>query len=196
MNEPTFSYGGSTTRECWDLFDRIYDAIRENNDAHVITMEGCWDFGKLPDPADYRWENVQYEYHWYNWWSDLLPYDLLYAYHDFWNIGRDYDVPVYIGEFTLFEDTDAWENQLQLFRDRNYSWTVWSYKASVTGWWTTSWGVYTCQLKAVTENEDLKCNVSTCTYEEFIAACEKTRTEQCATGTLYDVLIWYRENCQ
>ena len=196
LNEPTFSYGGSTTRECWDLFDRIYDAIRENNDAHVITMEGCWDFGKLPDPADYRWENVQYEYHWYNWWSDLLPYDLLYAYHDFWNIGRDYDVPVYIGEFTLFEDTDAWENQLQLFRDRNYSWTVWSYKASVTGWWTTSWGVYTCQLKAVTENEDLKCNVSTCTYEEFIAACEKTRTEQCATGTLYDVLIWYRENCQ
>jgi len=67
MNEPTATYKGVTTRKCWQVFDRIYDVIRANGDRHVITMECCWDFARLPDPAEYGWENVQYEYHWYNW---------------------------------------------------------------------------------------------------------------------------------
>ena len=194
MNEPTYGYEGVTTKECWDVFDQIYDVIRENGDNHVVTMEGCWDFAKLPNPADYGWENVQYEYHWYNWWSDILPYDVLYAFHDMNNIGRDYNVPVLIGEFTLFEDQEAWAKELKLFDDRNYSWTIWNYKSTVTGWWTTSWGVYTCQLKFVTEWEELKCNISTCTYEEYVATCEKTKTENCATGTLYEVIQKYNES--
>ena len=104
------------------------------------------------------------------------------------NQGRDYDVPVFIGEFTAFEDRDAWADMLGLFEERQYSWTVWSYKAAVTGWWTTSWGVYTIQMNLDTATEETKCNVATCTYDEFIAACESTRTEHCATATLYEVL--------
>ena len=188
MNEPTYEHGGTTTEECWEVFDRIYDTIRENGDAHVITMEGCWDFSALPDPADYGWENVQYEYHWYNWQNQFIPYDAFFAYYDATNQGRDYDVPVFIGEFTAFEDRDAWQEMLGLFEERQYSWTVWSYKAAVTGWWTTSWGVQTVQMKLDTATEETKCNVATCTYEEFIAACESTRTEHCARGTLWEVL--------
>ena len=191
MNEPTYVYKGVTTKQCWDVFDQIYDAIRANGDVHVITMEACWDFSCLPDPKDYGWENVQYEYHWYNWFTDVLPYDLFYAYQDLSNIGRDYDVPVLIGEFTFFEDQAAWQKGLSLFDRRGYSWTIWNYKTTVTGWWTSSWGVYTCQLKFITENEEVKCNVATCAYEEFVAACEKTRTENCVTGTLYEVLKAY-----
>ena len=192
MNEPTYAYRGVTTKACWDVFDQIYDTIRENGDNHVITMEACWDFSRLPDPADYGWENVQYEYHWYNWFSNVLPYDLFYAYQDLSNIGRDYDVPVLIGEFTFFEDRDAWQKGLELFDQRGYSWTIWNYKTTVTGWWTSSWGVYTCQLKFITENNEVKCNVATCTYDEFVTACEKTRTENCVTGTLYEVLKAYQ----
>ena len=192
LNEPTYKTKGTTTKECWEVFDQIYDVIRENEDQHVIAMEGCWDFSSLPDPADYGWENVMYEYHWYNWWPDIVTYEMFWAYQDTFNIGRDYDVPVLIGEFTCFEDTQSWEKELALFDERNYSWTVWNYKTTVTGWWTSSWGAYTCQLKAVTENEDRKCNVATCTYEEFIAACEKTRTENCAKSTLYEVLQTYK----
>ena len=188
MNEPTEKYKGVTTKVCWDVFDKIYDAIRAVGDDHVITMECCWDFARLPDPAKYGWENVQYEYHWYNWANQALPYELFYAYQDLSNIGRDYEVPVLIGEFTFFEDRDAWYKGLDLFDQRGYNWTIWNYKTTVTGWWTSSWGVYTCQLKFITENEETKCNVATCTYEEFIAACEKTRTENCATGTLLEVL--------
>ena len=189
LNEPTYLHGVKTTKECWDVFDRIYDVIRGAGDNHVVIMEGCWDFSTLPDPADYEWTNVMYEYHWYNWWSDILPYEALLTFYDTTNLGRDYDVPVLIGEFTCFEDKAAWNYMLDLFGDRGYNWTIWNYKSTVTGWWTTSWGVYTCQLKFITEIEELKCNVATCTYEEYIAACEKTRTENCVTGTLYDVLM-------
>lgn len=191
LNEPTHGYGGVTDKRCWDVFDMIYDAIRDNGDKHVVTMEGCWDFAKLPNPADYGWENVQYEYHWYNWWSNILPYDLLYTFHDFMNLGKDYNVPVLIGEFTYFEDKAAWEAGLKLFDDRNYSWTIWNYKTTVTGWWTSSWGVYTSQLKFVTEWEEVKCNIATCTYEEYVAACEKTKTENCVKATLWDVIQAY-----
>lgn len=194
LNEPTYEWNTKTTPECWAVFDQIYDVIRKNGDKHVITMEGCWDFAKLPDPIDYEWENVQYEYHWYNWWSNFLPNDLLYAYYDMYNIGRDYDVPVYIGEFTLFEDKEEWAKTLALFDKRNYSWTIWNYKTTVTGWWTSSWGVYTCQLNHNTENEKMKCNVAACTYDEYIETCEKMRTENCVTATLYEVLSEYNKN--
>ena len=190
MNEPTYNSRGVTTKACWDFFDELYDAIRAQGDDHVITMEGCWDFGSLPDPADYGWENIQYEYHWYNWWSDKLPYTLFHAYQDLSNIGRNYDVPVLIGEFTVFENRDNWAKELALFDSRGYNWTIWNYKTTVTGWWTSSWGVYTCQLNLT---DTPKCNVSTCTLEEFLAACEATRTENCATGTLYEVLQDYRK---
>ena len=193
MNEPTYEYQGVTTEECWEVFDRIYDAIRATGDRHVITVEGCWDFSNLPDPADYGWENVQYEYHWYNWQNSIVPYDVFFAYYDTTNQGRDYDVPVLIGEFTAFEDKEAWDAMLGLFDERLYNWTIWSYKATVTGWWTTSWGVYTCQMNLDTATEETKCNVATCTYEEFLEACEMTRTEHCATGTLYEVLKAYNE---
>ncbi len=193
LNEPTHGYQGVTDKRCWDVFDQMYDVIRENGDKHVITMEGCWDFGKLPDPADYGWENVQYEYHWYNWWSEILPYDILYAYYDFYNIGRDYNVPVLIGEFTCFEDKEAWANAFELYDYRNYSWTIWNYKTTVSGWWTSSWGVYTAQMKAVTENEDTKCNIATCTYEEYLKACEIVKTENCVKDTLYDVIMEYNK---
>ena len=192
VNEPTYRYKSETTKQCWAVFDKVYDAIRENGDQHVITIECCWDFGDLPDPADYGWKNVQYEYHWYNWKPNLVNYPMFIAYQDMHNIGKNYDVPVLIGEFTCFEDKDAWDFMLGKFDERHYSWTVWNYKTTVTGWWTSSWGVYTCQLKAVTEWEDKKCNVATCTYEEFIETCEKTRTENCVTSTLYEVLMDYK----
>lgn len=192
LNEPTYTYKGTTNKKCWEVFDRIYDTIRENGDKHVITMSGCWDFNNLPNPKAYDWENVQYQYHWYNWNPDQFPYSLFHIMKDFYNIGRDYDVPVLIGEFTAFEDKAAWEQILNFYDSRNYSWTIWSYKTCVTGWWNSSWGVYTCQLKFVTEWEQIKCNVSTCTYEEYVETCRKTLTQNCETGTLYEVIKAHR----
>lgn len=194
LNEPQESHKGVTTKKCWDVFDRIYDAIRETGDKHVITMEGCWSFSTLPDPKDYGWENVQYEYHWYNFQNHIISYDLFYMFQDMNNMLRNFNVPVFIGEFTYFEDTTEWKRGLELFEKRGYSWTVWNFKACTVGWWDTSWGLLSCPLNLDTATEETKCNVSTCTFEEFQAACESVTSDKCNKKTLYNVLLDYKNS--
>jgi len=141
MNEPR-STAFKTDKTCHEIFDKVYDRIRAVDTNHVIMMEGCWDFSTLPNPEDYNWENVCYEYHWYNWYTKFLPYELFYWYQDLSDIFRHYDVPVFIGEFTFFEDEAAWLKGLNLFEDRHYSWACWTYKKNVDGSYNDSWGLY------------------------------------------------------
>jgi hypothetical protein len=188
LNEPTYNYLGTTTRACWDVFDKIYDAIRELDDEHVITMEGSWSFDALPNPDEYGWKNVQYEYHLYNYGKDVLTYDFLYLYHELNNMIRDYNVPTYIGEFTFFEDKPEWYRGFEIFKERNYSWTVWNFKGCTVGWWTTSWALLTSKLHMNHDIEETKPNVSKCTFEEFKYICDKTVSEKCETSTLYEVI--------
>lgn len=195
LNEPQVEKDTPEPASCFDFQDKIYKKIRANGDKHLITFEGVWDFSVSPDPEKYGWENIMYEYHHYNWKKNMVSMDSFKAYHDLKHIGSDYDVPIYIGEFTYFEDKDNWKAALvDWYDDRHYNWTIWNYKATVTGWWTTSWGVYTVQLNVDTSKEETKCNVATCTEEEFKASCEKCKTENCATGTLYDVIKEYHES--
>jgi aryl-phospho-beta-D-glucosidase BglC (GH1 family) len=113
------------------------------------------------------------------------------------NIGKNYDVPVLIGEFTLFENKEAWQKQLNLFDQRNYSWTIWNYKTCVAGHWQSSWGVYTISFdfKGNSNKDDRKCNITNCTYEKFLKTCKEVETDSsesyAKTGTLYDVLKEY-----
>ncbi|SHO54205.1 fascin domain-containing protein [Anaerocolumna xylanovorans] len=74
-------------------------------------MEATWDPVDLPNPADYKWENVMYEYH-------------NYLYDDYDNAqgkqianmetkvnaiaAADYNVLGYMGEFNYFNNMDAW----------------------------------------------------------------------------------------
>lgn len=188
LNEPTYTDKGITTRECWKVFDVIYDSIRNKNDNHVITIEGCWSFDGLPNPKDYKWDNVQYSYHLYNFNNANVTYDLFYLYHDFHNMFRNYNIPVYIGEFTYFEDKDQWYRGFEIFEDRNYSWTVWNYKGCTVGWWSTSWAVVTSKFNFNNEIEEKKINISECTFDQFKEVCDKTKTENCEKYTLHEVL--------
>lgn len=197
LNEPQEKKDTPESTVCFDFQDEIYKAIRANNDRHLITIESMWDFSVSPNPEKYDWENIMYEYHHYNWNRKLVSMDSFKAYHDAKHIGTDYDVPIYIGEFTYFENRDDWKAALVDWYDqRNYSWTIWSYKATVTGGWTTSWGVYTVQLNLDTETEQKKTDVSTCTEDEFRRTCDMTKTENCAKGTLYEVISDYNNNYQ
>lgn len=193
LNEPQTEKDAPESKECFDFQNRIYQAIRKNNDNHLITIESVWDFSVSPDPEEYGWKNIMYEYHHYNWNNKIVSMDAFMAYHDMKHIGADYDVPVFIGEFTYFENRSSWRTALvDWYGKRDYSWTVWSYKATVTGYWTTSWGVYTVNLNLDVEKEEKKCNVSTCTKEEFVSTIEKTKTENCSRGTLYEVIQSYQ----
>lgn len=188
MNEPCSDYNdpdtsGTSVSICYPVFDKIYDAIRSENDNHVISIEGMWSFNKFDDPNNWGWSNILYQTHLYNWANSYLPYWLFNDYHELMNIGHDYDVPYYIGEFTFFDDASAWQKQLAMYEKRGYSWSMWTYKASVTGWWTTTWSIYTHKLDL--QGGKKKINLKTATYNDIKAAFEDTKSENCELSNTY-----------
>lgn len=191
MNEPSHPHAAFTDEVCHKVFDRIYDAIRNNNDEHVISMEGCWGFNALPDPKIYGWENVLYQYHFYNWYKDFLPYSLYNTYNAILNIGRWYEVPTLIGEFTFFHDEKAWLDGLNYFDKNHFSWIIRTYKTTVTGSWDNSWGLYNAKLNLDVNKEETKCNVSTCDFETYKKFCDKIKTSNSETGFLKETMKKY-----
>lgn len=148
----------------------------------------------MPDPNDYKWENVMYSYHFYNRKHYIISTEVFKIYEMIYNIGRDYNVPTFVGEFTGFDDMEAWKDTIiHWYDDYEYNWTIWSYKTTVTGWWTSSWGVYTNTMNLDTSKEETKVLVKTCSEEEFKKACDDCKTLNCKTGTLYNFLKEYKE---
>lgn len=193
LNEPR-SRAFKTDKVCWDVYDQIYDAVRAAGDRHNLIMEGCWSFANLPNPEKYGWENVTYSYHWYNWNASWLSNTFFFMYQDLSNIGRHYDVPVFIGEFTCFADADDWNEELSIFEDRHYSWTMWTYKMAVYGWWENSWGLYNLNYWEGDEYEYAKkVNVTTAGYDEIREAFLWTATENATKSSTYDTLKKYLE---
>lgn len=148
INEPycTYRYNSSHSEAqlhtlLWDIYNNAYNVIRSVDQNHVIIMEATWDPKDLPDPVDYGWTNVMYEYH-------------NYLYDDYDNaqrqvqslknkvdviIKQDYNVPSYMGEFNLMKNPSAWKQGLKLLNDAGISWAIWTYK--VTGS-NNNWGLY------------------------------------------------------
>ena len=66
--------------------------------------------------------------------EDDIPYSVrLWSKSD-----RGWGVPAYIGEFTCFEEREAWEYMLSLMNAEGLSYASWTYKTTDAG----SWGVY------------------------------------------------------
>lgn len=164
LNEPYCTYRYSSNRSeselhatLWSIYNIAYDVIRSADKDHVIIMEATWDAWDLPNPSDYGWENVMYEYH-------------NYLYDDYDNANgqqitnmqnkinginaMNYNVPSYMGEFCYFNNTSAWQQGLQLLNDNGLNWTTWTYK--VTGS-NNNWGYYNQNVA--------KANISTDSYD-------------------------------
>lgn len=173
INEPA-GEKSSTERKHWDVMDKIYDAIRAVDKDHVISVEGCWYFISLPDPEEYGWENMLYQYHFYNWFTNIVSYEMFYSLQFLTMAMADYNVPKYVGEFTFFEDEDAWIKWLNQYDKMGWSWSIWNYKATTPGWWDTSWGMYVERLELYDGN--LKLDLSKATYEEIKKVWENEGT--------------------
>src|SRR5699024_2872024 len=110
---------------------------------HIIHIQAIWEPMHLPNPEFYDWENVVYQYHFYGW-DDLNNFDYQKAFIDskvtMVNDITNYDVPVFVGEFTFFENIDSWEYGLSTFEQEGWSYTSWTYKVSGQD---SSWGMYT-----------------------------------------------------
>jgi endoglucanase len=145
LNEPI---GAPTLESLWQLYDRIYDAIRLIDTNHIIVMEGIWnqdvqDWDTLPKPQDMGWQNVAYQFHYYLWNAN----EDLNSHMNY--IGQKvaesktkqalYNVPLIIGEFNCFGMKPIWEYYLQNFNREKWSWAAWSYKIRYS---PSEWGLY------------------------------------------------------
>ena len=139
LNEPGIK-AAATYSLHWDFYNEIYKTIRSKDSNHIIIMESCWDADNLPRPSAYGWTNVAYEYHYYPW-SAQNSSDAQKSYFsgkvsDIAN--HNYGVPTFVGEFTCFDQEDAWRNTMSTYNQQGWHWTTWAYK--VTG--NSSWGIY------------------------------------------------------
>ena len=207
VNEPTKKTEAATGKLQWDVMDRLYKAIREVDSYHVISIEGVWYPTSLPDPADYGWENVLYQYHFYNWnhssgVSNEMFYSLMYSLYS----QSNYNVPTLVGEFNFFGDKESWSKYLVQYDELGWGWTIWSYKVVSVGWWDSSWGLVVNKLNlqndANTPIEDykLKLDIRTATYDEIMEVWSSEYTQYNGQegsykiyrdGVLYSVLKDY-----
>ncbi len=195
-NEPTNRNEIGTGPLQWEVMDRMYDAIREVDKHHVISIEGVWYPGSLPSPEKYGWENVLYQYHFYNWNHDKgIPNEVFYGLQFGLYSLSDFDVPKFVGEFNFFGNEEAWAQYLDQYDQLGWGWTVWSYKIVSVGWWDNSWGIVVNKLNlqndANTPIEDyqLKLDLRTASYEEILEAWSNEKTEyagQEGSYKLYD----------
>jgi hypothetical protein len=180
--------------------DKIYDAIRAVDKDHVISVEGCWYFISLPDPEEYGWENMLYQYHFYNWFTNIVSYEMFYSLQFLTMTMADYDVPKFVGEFTFFDEKDEWIKWLNQYDQMGWNWAIWNYKATTPGWWDTSWGMYVQRLHLYDGN--LKLDLRTATYDEIKAVWSDEGTidlqgkQNYEPGILVEVLDEYFKQCK
>lgn len=141
LNEPD----GVGASQLNAYYDRLYDAVRAIDPNHMIFMEGAWFWSQLTSPSVYGWQNVVYEMHFYamegnqatDWGAQnsLVESSLqgVREHQQGWN------VPIYVGEFNLFDFYDLWAKFLSGLNNLNASWSNWTYKVSTN---YGNWGFY------------------------------------------------------
>ena len=184
VNEPTKRTEAGTGKLQWEVMDRLYDAIREVDKHHVISIEGVWYPISLPNPEKYGWENVLYQYHFYNWNHDKgVSNELFYTLMNTLYMFSDYEVPKFVGEFNFFADQDSWSKYLNQYDELGWGWTVWSYKIVSVGWWDNSWGLVVNKLflendaNTPIEDYNLKLDIRTASFEEIMAVWSNEQTQ-------------------
>ncbi len=114
------------------IYSRLYDTVRAVDSEHIITMEAIWTAIALPLAWTKGWENVVYQVHFYN--NSNFIFNFL-----AWVTKFIYcDVPMMMGEFYPHQKT-TWDNCFKTLDKANYSWFLWTYKATGHGMWSSDW---------------------------------------------------------
>jgi aryl-phospho-beta-D-glucosidase BglC (GH1 family) len=166
--DPGQEYSGAALQKA-ELFDRIYRAVRAVDPGHIIfiaaytvvppdntayigTRSG---FSGITPPSFHGWTNVVYETHHYdmpNAGSHEAQHDLVTnALKDIAHFQREWNVPVFAGEYSLYGFYDVWAEWMTGLNALNVSWTNWAYKvrgaADEPG--GGNWGFYNNNQSAV-----------------------------------------------
>lgn len=114
------------------IYSRLYNTVRKVDEDHIITMECIWTALALPNATHKGWNNVVYQVHFYN--NSNFIFNLFV----FFTRLIHYDVPMMMGEFYPHQKT-TWNNCFKTMDKFNYSWMLWTYKASGHGMWESDW---------------------------------------------------------
>lgn len=177
LNEPT----AASDAQRWAFYNELYETVRSVDDRHVVIIESVWETRNLPPPDFFEWENVAYSYHNYCW-DGVTDAGALKEFTDAKvadYVALKYEVPVFVGEFTCFEEEDAWEHTLSAYTANNVNYAIWTYKVYGTD---TSWGIYS---GAPTEKVD----PFTDSYEEIAAKWSAQTTENYTPYPMYERLF-------
>lgn len=186
LNEPG-EKGGSTSASHWNFYDKIYKAIRAENDNHIVMFESCWEWYNLPKTTQYDWTNCMYSFHHYV--GDSLTVD---DHVNNWTnklsgiSKQNFGLPLQMGEFTAYDSTEKWEKTLELLNDNNWHYTSWTYKV----WGTMAWGIVNISGNKVDPSTD--------SYSDIVTKFRNMRTENAkkytfkdSNRTLYNIMRQY-----
>lgn len=135
LNEPMCDVPSSETERRANntfIYSRLYDTVRAVDTEHIITMEVIWTAVALPSAFTKGWKNVAYQVHFYN--NSNPEFNFLALFTKLIYL----DVPMVMGEFYPHQQT-TWENCFTTLNALNYSWFIWTYKATGHGMWSSDW---------------------------------------------------------
>ncbi len=114
------------------IYEILFDTVRKADEEHIITVECIWTPLAVPHAFMKGWTNVVYQVHFYQQ-SDFI-------FNLFVFITRLYfsNVPLMMGEFYPL-GTTTWANCFKTLGKYNYSWLLWTYKATGHGMWESDW---------------------------------------------------------
>ena len=117
------------------IYSRLYRTVRAADPDHIITMEAIWTGFALPKTFLKGWNNVVYQVHFYN------NSDFIFNFFLLLTIALHPNVPLMVGEFYPHQQT-TWNNCFSTMNKLNYSWMLWTYKATGHGMWSSDWCLY------------------------------------------------------
>ncbi|MBR4765993.1 MAG: cellulase family glycosylhydrolase [Clostridia bacterium] len=114
------------------IYDILYKTVRAVDEDHLITVECIWTPLAVPHAFTKGWKNMVYQVHFYQN-SDFI-------FNLFVYLTRIYfaDVPMLMGEFYPL-GTTTWANCLKTLNSCNFSWLLWTYKATGHLMWESDW---------------------------------------------------------
>ncbi len=135
LNEPMCDCEGTEiTRRINNeyIYDILYKTVRAVDEEHIITLECIWTPLALPHAFTKGWKNTVYQVHFYQN-SDFIFNLFVYLARVYY-----FDVPLLMGEFYPL-GTTTWANCLKTLGRCNYSWLLWTYKATGHLMWESDW---------------------------------------------------------
>lgn len=117
------------------IYTRLYNTVRAVDPYHAISVECIWTPLGLPHKQVKGWKNVVYQVHFYETTDFVFSWNVLMT--RLWYL----NTPLLMGEFYPHKQT-TWENCFKKMNQADFSWMLWTYKATGHGMWDGDWCLF------------------------------------------------------